>query len=55
MLLRVDFGVSKPKLGPVSCYLPAAWDPIVELSASPAPRLPAHHHASHHDDGGLNI
>lgn len=33
-----------------------ALDPDVDLSApSPAPCLPAHRHASHHDDNRLNL
>ena len=30
-------------------------DQDVELSAPPAPYLPAHCHASYHDDNGLNL
>ena len=37
-----------------SFLLPVDQD--VEVSApSPAPRLPANHHASHHDNNGLNL
>ena len=53
--LEVDFEVSKAQARP-SGSLSLPVDPGVELSApSPAPCLPAGHHASHHDDNGLNL
>ena len=38
------------------CLFMLSQDPDIELSAtSPAPCLPACHHASHHDDNGLDL
>ena len=57
MSLGVGFEVSEVQArASVSQSLPAAAGPDVELSAtSPAPCLPACHHASYHDDNGVNL
>jgi hypothetical protein len=53
---RWALGFQKLKVGPVSLSLPAACDLKVELQVpSPALCLLACHHASCHDNTGLNL
>ena len=56
MSLRVGFEASKSTFPTQSLILPVDLNPDVELSvASPAPYLPACHHAPYNNDSELKL